>query len=161
MSSPEGMSQNTGGEQNGLGPSIISITTPSAFSERYEEIRGGMGFNRASMEHSTMEISNLEAEVPQYILEVNGGLEEAIRVLEKSKNPRNVLILIDHNIPEDAQITTKRSENLRVLNRGAYSPVFIYSDSTHDNLPVAIALTEKFKDDLEDYVGNKKGGEAA
>ena len=133
---------------------ILSSVTPESYRQRMTEIRqmgGDYGF---------MLLGELKSEVPQFIMEMAGGIDDARDMFDERINkpgkrlsdPDGTLILLERNIPTTAQIEAKLSETLEVAVKGHKKKLYIYTDKTHDNLPVAVALTDKFVDDLYDYI---------
>lgn len=137
---------------------ILSSITPETYKQQMNEIRqvgGDYGF---------MLLGELKSEVPQFIMEMAGGIEEARdmfdeRMAEPGKkltDPEGTLILLDRNIPATAKIQARISETFEVAVKGQLRRIYIYTDETHDNLAVAVALTDKFVDDLYDYIKAKE-----
>lgn len=133
---------------------ILSSITPEAYRQQMDEIR------RVGGDYGFMLLGELRGEVPQFIMEMAGGLEEARNMFDEKgaqegkrlTDPEGTLILLERNIPASAQIEARISETLEVAVRSQLRRLYIYTDKTHNNLPVAVALTDKFVDDLYNYI---------
>jgi hypothetical protein len=137
-------------------PAILSSITPEDYSKQMQEIQRMMTGSAAERDYSVTARGDLISEIPQFIMEVAGGVDKGMEILEKAKDPEGTLVLLDRNIPNTAQIEVKPSENSEMIIKGFRKRVFIYTDKTHDNLPVAMALTDKFADDLYRYIDAKE-----
>lgn len=130
---------------------ILSTFTPESYREGLNKVRQMMSGSAAERDHSVTAMCALKSEIPQFIMEVAGGVEKGAQVLERTIDPEGTLVLLDHNIPSTAKIEARPSGDT-VISKGFSRRVYHYVDCSFNDLPVAMALTDKFVDDLCEHI---------
>ena len=135
---------------------IVSVVTPEDYNRQMLDIRKMMMSNSAAeRDYSITAMSELQSEIPQFIMEVAGGMEIGKNKLEQGSDPEGTLVLLDKNIPSTAQIEARATQDTIII-KGMARRVYLYFDKSFGDLPIAMALTDKFVDDLYKYIEAKE-----
>jgi hypothetical protein len=150
------MPQNTSTPERPEDSLILSTFTPESYQNELEKVRQMMSGSAAERDYSVTAMGALQSEIPHFIMEVAGGVEKGVKILEQTDDPEGTLVLLDRNIPSTAKIEAMATGDT-VISKGFSRRVYHYVDRSFNDLPVAMALTNKFVDDLYEYIEAKKG----